>query len=207
MTYAEAMRRYGSDKPDLRIALELTDVAEHVQARRIQGVLGRRERSGRPRRGAARAEGGELTRKQLDDSALRREVRREGPGVDPRRRSRKGREGLTSPIVKFLDDARIDGIFARRAPRPATCCLRRGPYQIVSDVHGRAAAQGRARNKGLVENPAPALGRRTSRCSSTTTSTSANGALHHPFTAPQGGTTSAAHADPRTRSAAATTWC
>ena len=67
MSYAEAMRRYGSDKPDLRVALELVDVADLVQGLRLQGVRGARERSG-GRVAALRVPGGGgLTRKEIDD--------------------------------------------------------------------------------------------------------------------------------------------
>ena len=65
MTYAEAMRRYGSDKPDLRIALELVDVADLVKDSEFKVFSGpaaaavrRRVQAGTPgvgRRGGGRA--------------------------------------------------------------------------------------------------------------------------------------------------------
>ncbi len=55
MTYAEAMRRYGSDKPDLRIALELVDVADLVKDCDFKVFAGPAKDPNGPRGGAARA--------------------------------------------------------------------------------------------------------------------------------------------------------
>ena len=57
MTYAEAMRRYASDKPDLRIPLELVDVADLVKGSEFKVFSGPAVESRRPRRRAARARG------------------------------------------------------------------------------------------------------------------------------------------------------
>ena len=54
MTYADAMARYGSDKPDLRFGVELTDLTEVLRRHRVPGVPGAVRRRGRDaRRGVA----------------------------------------------------------------------------------------------------------------------------------------------------------
>ena len=55
MTYAEAMRRYGSDKPDLRVPLELVDVADLVAGCDFKVFAGPAADPERPRGRAARA--------------------------------------------------------------------------------------------------------------------------------------------------------
>ena len=69
MTWAEAMRRYGSDKPDLRIALELVDVAELVRDSGFAVFTGpANDADGRV--AALRIPGGaSLSRKQIDEYA------------------------------------------------------------------------------------------------------------------------------------------
>ena len=61
------MRRYGSDKPDLRIPLELVDVADLVKDCDFKVFAGPANDAERPRRGAARAAAAKLTRKEIDD--------------------------------------------------------------------------------------------------------------------------------------------
>ena len=55
LTYADAMRRYGSDKPDLRNPLELVDVADLVKDCEFKVFAGPAADAQRARRGAARA--------------------------------------------------------------------------------------------------------------------------------------------------------
>ena len=69
LTYAEAMRRYGSDKPDLRVPLELTeltDVVRDVEFKVFRAGRGR-SRTGAWRRLRVPGGGSLLTRKEIDD--------------------------------------------------------------------------------------------------------------------------------------------
>ncbi|CTP86512.1 Aspartate-tRNA ligase [Xanthomonas translucens pv. poae] len=69
MTWAEAMRRFGSDKPDLRIGLELVDVAELVKSSEFP-VFTAAANDAAGRVAALRIPGGAtLSRKQIDDYA------------------------------------------------------------------------------------------------------------------------------------------
>jgi aspartyl-tRNA synthetase len=138
ITWAEAMRRFGSDKPDLRIDWELVDVAEHLRHVEFKVFSGPANDEG-GRVAVLRVPGGEqMTRKQIDE--LTPYVARYGAKglawirIDD---LTKGREGLTSPIVKFLDDQALNGIFA--ATGAATGDLLffgAGPWKTVSDFMG-----------------------------------------------------------------------
>ena len=114
MTYAEAMRRYGSDKPDLRIALELTDVADLVKDCSFKVFAGpANDPAGRV--AALRVPGGgALTRKEIDDyTAFVARYGAKGLAYVKVNDLAKGRDGLQSPIIKFLSDAAVTGILAR----------------------------------------------------------------------------------------------
>ncbi len=114
MTYAEAMRRYASDKPDLRIPLELVDVADLVADCDFKVFAGpARDAAGRV--AALRVPGGgKLTRKEIDDyTAFVARYGARGLAYIKVNDPAKGRDGLQSPITKFLSDAAVAGILSR----------------------------------------------------------------------------------------------
>jgi aspartyl-tRNA synthetase len=114
ISYADAMRRYGSDKPDLRVALELVDVADLVADCDFK-VFSAPARDAGGRVAALRVPGGgALSRKQIDDYAgfVARYGARGLAYIKVNERAR-GRDGLQSPIIKFLSDAALAGILER----------------------------------------------------------------------------------------------
>ncbi|NJO12357.1 MAG: aspartate--tRNA ligase [Gammaproteobacteria bacterium] len=114
LSYAEAMRRYGSDKPDLRNPLELVDVADLVRDTEFKVFSGpANDPNGRV--AALRApQGGKLTRKEIDDyTAYVARYGAKGLAYIKINDAAKGRDGLQSPILKFLSDAAIAGILER----------------------------------------------------------------------------------------------
>ena len=114
MSYAEAMRRYGSDKPDLRIPLELTDVADLVRECDFKVFAGpANDPQGRV--AALRVPGGgALPRSAIDEcTAFVARYGAKGLAYIKVNERARGREGLQSPIIKFLSDAALAGILER----------------------------------------------------------------------------------------------
>ncbi|HSC47238.1 MAG TPA: aspartate--tRNA ligase, partial [Gammaproteobacteria bacterium] len=114
LSYDEAMRRYGSDKPDLRIPLELVDVADLVKTCDFKVFAGpANDKDGRV--AALRCpKGGEMPRSEID--ACTEYVARygaKGLAYIKVNDAAKGKEGLQSPIVKFLSDEAVAGILKR----------------------------------------------------------------------------------------------
>lgn len=105
MAYSEAMSKYGSDKPDLRIPLQLVDVAEFLQDIEFK-VFAAPAKDPKGRVAALRVPGGaEISRKQIDAYTKYVSIYgAKGLAWIKVNEIEKGVEGLQSPIIKFIGD-------------------------------------------------------------------------------------------------------
>ncbi|MCY9800846.1 aspartate--tRNA ligase [Citrobacter braakii] len=114
MTFAEAERRYGSDKPDLRNPMELVDVADLVKGVEF-AVFSGPANDAKGRVAALRVPGGaSLSRKQIDDYGNFIKIYgAKGLAYIKVTERAKGLEGITSPVAKFLNAEIVDAILER----------------------------------------------------------------------------------------------
>ena len=138
LTYAEAMRRYGSDKPDLRIGLELVDMADLVKNSEFK-VFTDWANQAEGRVAVLRVPGGAaLSRKQIDDlGAYCAKYGAKGLAWLKVEDLVKGREGIASPIAKFLDDATLTAVLqTAQADNGDILFFGAGAYKTVCDFMG-----------------------------------------------------------------------
>lgn len=181
MTYAEAMRRYGSDKPDLRIALELVDVADLVRDSGFAVFTGpAADPAGRV--AALRIPGGaSLSRKQIDEYAAH--AGKYGAKGLAYIKIGEGGE-VTSPIQKFFDEAAFAALVAHvGAGNGDIVFFGAGRYSTVSDFMGAVRLKA-GRDFGLVEDGWKPLWVTDFPMFEWDEEAQRYVALHHPFTAP-----------------------
>ncbi|WP_107328283.1 aspartate--tRNA ligase [Metapseudomonas otitidis] len=114
MTLAEAMRRYGSDKPDLRIPLELVDVADQLKDVDFK-VFSGPANDPKGRVAALRVPGGaSMPRSKIDDyTKFVGNYGAKGLAYIKVNERAKGVEGLQSPIVKNIAEPNLNVILDR----------------------------------------------------------------------------------------------
>ncbi len=114
MTYKEAMWRFGSDRPDLRNPLELVEVADLMEDVEFKVFSGPAKMADGRVTALRVPKGSELSRKEIDDyTNYVGQYGAKGLAYIKVNDVSAGREGLQSPILKFLPDATVDGILER----------------------------------------------------------------------------------------------
>ncbi|GMQ90128.1 MAG: aspartate--tRNA ligase [Gammaproteobacteria bacterium] len=114
LSYAQAVARYGTDRPDLRIPLELVDVGDLMKEVEFKVFAQPANRTGGRVAVLRLPNGGELTRKEIDDyTAFVAGYGARGLAYIKVNEPSQGRDGLQSPILKFLPDPIINAIMER----------------------------------------------------------------------------------------------
>jgi aspartyl-tRNA synthetase len=197
MKHADAMRDYGSDKPDLRVPLKLTELTDAMKSVEFKVFSVPANTPGGRVAGLLVPRGGELTRGEIDGYG-------EFVGVYGAKGLAwikfndisKGRDGLQAPIVKNLSDAALKAIIERSGAKDGDLMFfGAGSAKIVNDALGALRVK-IGHDKGHVEKgwkplwvvdfPMFEYDEQEKRWS----------ALHHPFTSPKDGHEAYVESDP-----------
>ncbi|MDH3432397.1 MAG: aspartate--tRNA ligase [Gammaproteobacteria bacterium] len=197
MTYAEAMHRYGSDKPDLRIGLELVEVSDLLDTVEFKVFAGpAADPEGRVAAICLPA-GNELTRKEIDGyTEYVGRFGARGLAYIKVNDVSAGRDGLQSPIMKFLPDDAVDGILERTDAKSGDLIFfGADKARVVNDALGALRVK-LGEDRGLVAEGWAPLWVVDFPMFEKDAQTKRWTALHHPFTAPAVNDADALRADP-----------
>jgi aspartyl-tRNA synthetase len=193
MTYGEAMRRFGSDKPDLRVKLELTEFTDVMRDVEFK-VFSTPAKAKDGRVAALRVPGGgEMSRGEIDGyTEFVKIYGAKGLAWIKVNDAARGREGLQSPVVKNLHDAALAEVLKRTGAADGDLIFfGADKAQVVDDALGalrvkighsefgksRGLVQGEWEPLWVVDFPMFEYDEAEQRWS----------AMHHPFTSPKDG--------------------
>jgi aspartyl-tRNA synthetase len=197
LSYQEAMLLYGSDKPDLRVSLKLTELTDLMRDVEFK-VFRDAANLGDGRVAALRVpKGGELSRKEVDDyGEFAKIYGAKGLASIKVVSLAKGSEGLQSPILKFLAPATIAAILERTGARDGDLILFSADRaKVVNESlgalrtkigHERGFAESGWRPLWVLDFPMFEWDDEAKRWN----------AMHHPFTAPADGHEDLLESDP-----------
>ena len=187
LTYDEALARYGSDKPDLRVPLELTELTDVMKGVAFKVFAGPANAGGRVA-GLRVPKGGALTRGEIDgytDFVATHGAK--GLAWIKFNEITKGRDGAQSPIVKNLSDEALQAVIERSGARDGDIVFfGAGDTLVVNEAlgalrvkigHERGLAEPGWRPAWIVDFPMFEWDAAEKRWN----------AMHHPFTAPVDG--------------------
>jgi aspartyl-tRNA synthetase len=187
-TYADVMRDYGSDKPDLRVPLKFTELTDVVRTVDFKVFAAAANATGGRVAGLLIPKGGDLTRGEIDGYGQFVGIYgAKGLAYIKFNDIARGRDGMQSPIVKNLSDAALAAIVARSGAKNGDLMFfAADKAKVVNDGLGALRVK-IGHEKGFVENgwrpawvidfPMFEYDEEAKRWA----------AMHHPFTAPKDG--------------------
>lgn len=197
MPYSEAMQRFGSDKPDLRIDLELVEVSDLMDAVEFKVFAGPANDPAGRVAALCLPGGSELSRKEIDDyTAYVSRYGAKGLAYIKVSDVAAGREGLQSPILKFLPDEAVTGILERTGAKDGDLIFfGADKARIVNDALGALRVK-LGEDRGLVAGGWQPLWVIDFPMFEADPQSGRWQALHHPFTAPSVNDAAALRAEP-----------